>query len=256
MPLLFSILLLQGAPAPTVGLQAEEGADRPKVLVLDLVNSTELDLAQVEALQDAILGGLSGAPVQIMGAADIAKLMEVQQGNVALGCLRDDCLFDLAKAWQARYVISGSLAMVADRALLNLKLLDAGAEVPKVLHRESHESEPKALTALVRVTAAKMRQALGGPPPTEKEMEVLKVARLPRAGMALSLVSAVLGSFAVVSHLGAHEAAENALAYRQDGLAVDLHLGLMEGHLNQRNLLLGSAMVTGFAAMYAWIKQW
>jgi len=239
-----------------VGLQAEDGADRPKVLVLDLVNSTELDPGQVEALQDAILGGLSGAPVQIMGAADIAKLMEVQQGNVTLGCLRDDCLFDLAKAWQARYVISGSLAMVADRAILNLKLLDAGAEVPKVLHRESHESEPKALTALIRVTAARMRQALGGSPPTEKEMEVLKVARLPRLGLALSLVSSALGAFAVVSHLGAKTAAENALEYRQDGLAVELHLGVMEGHLAQRNLLIGSALMTGLAASYAWMKQW
>ena len=88
MPLLFSWLIL--GVAPTVGLQAEDGATRPKVLVLDLVNSTELTPETLEALQDAILGGLSGAPVQIMGAADIAKLMEVQQGNVTLGCLRDD----------------------------------------------------------------------------------------------------------------------------------------------------------------------
>ena len=146
--------------------------------------------------------------------------------------------------------------MVADRAILNLKLLDAGAEVPKVLHRESHESEPKALTALIRVTAARMRQALGGSPPTEKEMEVLKVARLPRLGLALSLVSSALGAFAVVSHLGAKTAAENALEYRQDGLAVELHLGVMEGHLAQRNLLIGSALMTGLAASYAWMKQW
>ena len=255
MHLLLSWLLLQ-APAPTVDLHVQEGADRPKVLVLDLVNSTELDLAQVEALQDAILGGLSGAPVEIMGAADIAKLMEVQQGNVTLGCLRDDCLFDLAKAWQARYVISGSLAMVADRALLNLKLLDAGAEAPQVLHRESHESEPKALTALVRVTAARMRQVLGGQPPTEKEMEVLKVARLPRLGLALSIVSSALGTFSVVSHWGAKTAAENALEYRQDGLAVELHLEIMESQIAQRNLLLGSAVLTGITASYAWMKQW
>ncbi|HBU49480.1 MAG TPA: hypothetical protein DEB46_14330 [Myxococcales bacterium] len=254
MPLLFSWLIL--GVAPTVGLQAEDGATRPKVLVLDLVNSAELTPETLEALQDAILGGLSGAPVQIMGAADIAKLMEVQQGNVTLGCLRDDCLFDLAKAWQARYVISGSLAMVARRAILNLKLLDAGAEVPKVLHRESHESEPKALTALVRVTAARMRQALGGSPPTDKEMEVLKVARLPRLGLALSLVSSAFGAFAVVSHLDAKASAETALQYRQDGLAVELHMGVMERHLAQRNVRIASAFVAGLAATYAWMKQW
>jgi len=250
------MIIAQVATAPQVGLEAEAGESLPKVLVLDLINSTELDAGQLEALQDAILGGLSGAPVQVMGAADIARLLEVQQGNVALGCLRDDCLFDLAKAWQARYVISGSLAMVAERAILNLKLLDAGAEQPRVLHRESHEAEPKALTALIRVTAAKMRQALGGPAPTAKEMEVLKVARLPVLGMSLSLISVVLVAAGTASHLGAVNSSKDAVGLAHDPLAVGFHLTNLEGSLSQRNLLLGLALTGGMGATYAWMKKW
>lgn len=255
MQLLLAFILAQGA-APPLSLESDEEAGKPKVLVLDLVNSTELKPGQVEALQDAILGGLSGAPVEIMGAADIAKLLEVQQGNVTLGCLRDDCLFDLAKAWQARYVISGSLAMVAERAILNLKLLDAGADVPKVLHRESHEAEPRALTALIRVTAANMRQALGGPPPTEKELEVLKVAKVPVLGLSLGAVGVLTGLVGGYFHMQAIGAANEALEYEQDPLVVDHFLLQMNAQRANRNISLLTMTVLTAASAYAWRQRW
>ena len=43
---------------------APEGKQKPKIIVLDLVNGADLDEARLEALGDAVVTALSGAPIE------------------------------------------------------------------------------------------------------------------------------------------------------------------------------------------------
>jgi TolB-like protein len=166
----FAAFALLSAP-----LQLSAEADQQaKIIVLDLVNGTELDEARLEVLGDAIVSSLAGAKVEVLSAADLRKTLEFKAEQSALGCQQQSCILDLAKVLQARYILSGSLASFKGQFILNLKLIDTKNGNLKVLLRETHEAEAGALTALARISAAKMRQALGGPPPSDAEMAVLK----------------------------------------------------------------------------------
>ena len=164
-----------------------QGAQRPKIIVLDLVNGAELADAQIEALGDAIVTALSGAPVEVLSAADLRKTVEVKASQSALGCVQGDCLLDLAKAWQARYILTGSIAEFKKQIILNLKLIDSDNDNLKVLLRETVEAKPEVLTALARISAAKVRQKLGGSPPSDEERAVLRAENVPLIGLSIGL---------------------------------------------------------------------
>ena len=163
-----------------------QGAQRPKIIVLDLVNGAELADAQIEALGDAIVTALSGAPVEVLSAADLRKTIEVKASQSALGCVQGDCLLDLARLGRrATSSPDRSLSFEADH--LNLKLIDSDNDNLKVLLRETVEAKPEVLTALARISAAKVRQKLGGPPPSDEERAVLRAENVPLIGLSIGL---------------------------------------------------------------------
>ena len=241
------------APVDLVG---EEGA-KPKILVLDLSNGAELSDTKMEALSDAIVTAISGAPVEVLSALDLRRTMEQKQALVALGCTRDDCLLDLASAWSARYLLAGSLAAFKGRMILNLKLIDARGGALKVLLRETQEAEPETITALARISAAKVRQALGGPPPTDEELAVLKAAKVPLVGLSVGGISLAVVAYALlVDRLGAVAFAEQAQAVAADPV-LGPHLADQSAASAARsNLLLVGASVGFGSAAWLWWKGW
>jgi TolB-like protein len=247
------LVLLFAAP---VELATEDG-ERAKIIVLDLVNGTDLSDARIEALGDAVVSALSGAPVEVLSAADLRKTIEIKASQSALGCIQGDCLLDLAKAWQARYLLTGSLASFKGQMILNLKLIDSKNDQLKVLLRETHESKPEALTALVRISAAKMRQALGGPAPSDAERAVLRAGVTPLIGLSVGAVSAGMMAYAL---FGERRVALDFGA-RAELAAADPVLG---PHLRDqsdvslaRSHLIMAASAVGFgAATWLWWKGW
>jgi hypothetical protein len=229
---------------------------KPRVVMLDLVNGTEMSDAQIEGLSAAIVAGLSGAPIDLLAAAELRQALTLQQSQVALGCQRDDCLVDLAGALDARYIIAGSLAAIGNLVVLNLKLLDVSVGV-KVTHRESHQARPEALVGLARVTAAKMRVALGGAPVSEAELAVLKARKVPLIGLGLGIVSGGLSVVAGVVHLRARSTLEGALAdHASDPVAGPFLVDRGIAQAVLRNALLGGAGLAGIAAALSWRQGW
>jgi len=245
-------LLASSGPATAV-LSKEAERGRPKVLVLDLIDGTELGEARANALQDAILAGLAGAPVEVISASDLRVLLDQQETVQALGCMRSSCLLDLAGAFQARFIIAGSLASFGERTALTLKLIDADGGDARVLHRESHEALPDALTALARVTAAKMRQAMGGPPPNEAELAVLKAGEVPLFGLSAGILSATgFVTSALIFHRRALEHAGAAISHADDPVAGPMFRERTLSAQRQRNLTLTLSTLIGGVATVLW----
>ena len=247
---LWVLSLLIAAPVEL----ASDGDEKPKIIVLDLVNGTDLEEAQLEALSDAIVSALSGAPVEVLSAADLRKTVAVKATQSALGCHQGDCLLDLAKAWQARYVLTGSLASFKGQMILNLKLIDSDNNNLKVLLRETLEAEPEALTALTRVSAAKVRQALGGPPPSDAEMAVLEAGKIPVVGLTLGALSFVASAGVLWFQLQANEAGDRALGIARDPIAAPYYADQSDTHVaSARWFALGSS-VTLALATWSWVN--
>jgi TolB-like protein len=248
----FAAFALLSAP-----LQLSAEADQQaKIIVLDLVNGTELDEARLEVLGDAIVSSLAGAKVEVLSAADLRKTLEFKAEQSALGCQQQSCILDLAKVLQARYILSGSLASFKGQFILNLKLIDTKNGNLKVLLRETHEAEAGALTALARISAAKMRQALGGPPPSDAEMAVLKADKVPLFGLSLGLGAATLAGFGIAAQIQTLSAADAALLQADDRILGPFHASLARRNAVQaRWLFSGAALAFGVAA-YAWLGGW
>jgi hypothetical protein len=232
------------------------GAAAPRVVMLDLVNGTEMSEAQLEAISGAIVAGLAGAPIELLAAAELRQALLLQQSQIALGCQRESCLVDLAGVLEARYVIAGSLASIGGIVVLNLKLLDVSQGV-KVAHRESHQARPEALIGLARVTAAKMRVALGGPPVSEAELAVLKAPKVPLLGLGLGIASSALAVYAGAVHLQARGIFEQAVAdHAADPVSGPFLVDRGNRQVTVRNALLGGAAVAALAAALSWRQGW
>jgi len=245
---LLSVLLL--APVEL----APEGKQKPKIIVLDLVNGADLDEARLEALGDAVVTALSGAPIEVLSAADLRKTVEVKASQSALGCVQGDCLLDLAKAWQARYVLTGSIAQFKNQIILNLKLIDSNNDNLQVLLRETVEAEPAALTALARVSAAKIRQKLGGPPPSSEELSVLRAKNVPLVGLSLGLAG-VGGMLTAGWHqLQANDSAQRALDAANDRILGPYHADRSDAAVSVARWSVGVSAVLLTSAYWSWSK--
>ncbi len=249
---LFPLLgLLLAAPVELAG----EDGERAKIIVLDLVNGADLSDARLEALGDAVVSALSGAPVEVLSAADLRKTVEVKASQSALGCFQGDCLLDLAKAWQARYLLTGSLASFQGQMILNLKLIDSHNDNLKVLLRETHEAKPEALTALARISAAKMRQALGGPAPSAAERAVLQAGRVPLIGLSVGAVSAGLLAYAMlVDRQAAVDFATRAHAASTDPVLGPHLRDQSDAALARSHLIMGGSALGFGVATWLWWK--
>ena len=243
---LLSVLLL--APVEL----APEGKQKPKIIVLDLVNGADLDEARLEALGDAVVTALSGAPVEVLSAADLRKTVEVKASQSALGCVQGDCLLDLAKAWQARYVLTGSIAQFKNQIILNLKLIDSNNDNLKVLLRETVEAEPTALTALARVSAAKIRQKLGGPPPSSDELSVLRAKNVPLVGLSFGLAG--VGGLLTAGwyQLQANDSGQLALAESSDRILGPFHADRSDAAVGIARWSIGISAALFVSAYWSW----
>ena len=230
---------------------------RPKIIVLDLANGADLDEVRLSALNDALVTALSGAPVEVLSAEDLRATMAHRQALTAMGCLRAECLLDLASAWQARYLVTGSLASFKERLILTLKLVDTQAGKVKVLLRETQEAEPGTITALTRVTAAKMRQALGGAPPTSQELAVLRAQRVPVWGWSLGALGAAAVTYALaVDRRAAIDMAERAVARADDPVLAPHFADQSQVILARSQWTLAAGSLGLGAAAWLWWKGW
>jgi len=243
---LLSLLLL--APVDL----ASDGERNPKIIVLDLVNGADLDDARLEALGDAVVTALSGAPVDVLSAADLRKTVEVKASQSALGCVQGDCLLDLAKAWQARYVLTGSIAQFKNQIILNLKLIDSSNDNLQVLLRETVEAEPAALTALARVSAAKIRQKLGGAPPSDDEISVLRARNVPLVGLSLGLAGVGSALTAGWYQLKANDAKERALDVADDAILGPFYADRSVASVTVARWSIAASTVLFASAYWSW----
>ena len=250
---LAALVICLGAP---VALEPNTSG-RPKIIVLDLANGADLDDLRLSALNDALVTALSGAPVEVLSAEDLRATMAHRQALTAMGCMRPECLLDLASAWQARYVVTGSLAAFKERLILTLKLVDTHQGKVKVLLRETQEAEHGTITALTRVTAAKMRQALGGAPPTSQELAVLRAQRVPVWGWSVGALGVAAITYAIaVDRRTAIDLAEQALARADDPVLAPHFADQSQAVLTRSQWTLAAGSLGLGAATWLWWKGW
>jgi TolB-like protein len=139
-------LLQGGEEAALVGRGEEaaprlelEGAPR-RVLVLELKAQglPEAEVALVSARLTEVLGGVKG--LEVVGAAEVAKLLEHEQDRQLLGCGEDAaCMAQVSSVAASDWVVSGSVGSIGRVVLLSLSLVEVKSA--RVLGRVSETAE-------------------------------------------------------------------------------------------------------------------
>jgi TolB-like protein len=138
------------APPPAEPAAAEpvskRETERPTVAVLDLVDKgggSELAVNMGQAIA-AELGGLG--PFEVVSSEDIRRMISVTIEKQMAGCEDATCLAEVGGALGARYIVSGTLAVLDDQLVLTLQLMDMSQN--KVIAREMREMEKGSETLL------------------------------------------------------------------------------------------------------------
>lgn len=121
--MLLSALLILGQVSSE---PAGEVPEKPGLAALDVTTMRGVDRSLGTIVSDAILTGLKagGDFGSVMGASDIAAVINLEQQKQALGCDDDSCLAQLAGALGVPYLFTGSLGIVGGRYLLSLKIIN------------------------------------------------------------------------------------------------------------------------------------
>ena len=127
-PLHCALLLLFGIgvllPQSAFGDSSPPKKDR--ALVMDFSGSAGIEQNLPKTLENlfgSVLVDLKR--FEVIQKQDLGTLLEVGQQKQLLGCDDESCLADVGVALGARWIISGSLALLGGRRVLTLKLVDA-----------------------------------------------------------------------------------------------------------------------------------
>jgi hypothetical protein len=132
-----------------------------KVLVLDLeaVGITADDAAAATRVVAAAADEVDG--VEIMSAAELRRLAELDGTRAVAGCVDTDCMADIAGALGAQRIIFGSLSKLGSTTTVVLSLYDASTQ--NATRRSFDVASHDGLAALLRSNTAAL---LGAVPPT------------------------------------------------------------------------------------------
>lgn len=157
-PMRVSVLLCLSLLVSTA-VRAESATPRPRVLVLEPA-SKSFDAATTSTIAGLIIVELGQDPcLDVISAAEVQRLAELEGDRQAVGCGDESCLAELAGAMGARYVVFGDIGSLGSLVVMNLNLFDN--QTTRAIHRVTVQADgiaklPAALPGPVRA----LRQAL------------------------------------------------------------------------------------------------
>lgn len=116
-------------------LEAAAGAaEKPRLVVMELVPGPGVDAATVAPLTDALASEAVGRGFfEVLSTRDVQTLLGLERQKQLLGCADEaaqSCLAELSGALGARFVLSGSLARLGSTWQLSLTTLDSQKAQP------------------------------------------------------------------------------------------------------------------------------
>lgn len=194
---------------------ADTGGERTRLLVLQ-PSLLGLGPEVGRVVEGVVLERLSRvASLDVVGAADVKQMMDLEASKTAAGCDEASCLAELAGAMGAKLVVFGDVAAVGSLVVANLSLFNsvsARSEGRVTIQKKSVEelidALPAALTHLTRGFAL------------ARHVDMSALADAPTApGLPLAPLG-VLGAGAAVVLAGAVSVAVGGSAYLgfQDGV--------------------------------------
>lgn len=163
--MLAACVLLSGLAAAT--------PDKPRLVILELVGSRDVEPAVAKALTEALTAAAGRTGLfQVTSQAEVANLLGLERQRELLGCAESSssCTAELAGALGAQFLMSGSVTKLGQDAFqLSLQVQDTARAM--TLGRASRiASDLASLRALVPVAFA---EASATPPPPSPSREVV-----------------------------------------------------------------------------------
>lgn len=113
------------APTPSESSSAPSKAEKPRMMVLELVRLGDVPADVGRVISEAATAELARRGVfAVMSQAEMATLLGVERQRELLGCGDSSCFTELAGAVGARFVLSGSIGRLGDAYQLSLQALD------------------------------------------------------------------------------------------------------------------------------------
>jgi len=130
-----SVVSALGATAARA--QADDGAPRPRIALLDLQTSDDADKELATVLGTLLAERIARLGVfEVVTQDDIRRLISFERMKTALTCEDDaSCLAEIGGALGARYVITGSVGRLDDQFVVALSFIDS--ETVETLGRET-----------------------------------------------------------------------------------------------------------------------
>jgi TolB-like protein len=108
-------------------------AEKPKLVLMALQASKDIDPAASAGLLDAIAGEVARRGIfSVVSTSDVATLLGAERQKQLLGCSDEaqSCLAELTDALGARFVMSGTVAKLGESYQLTLQTLDSQKAAP------------------------------------------------------------------------------------------------------------------------------
>jgi hypothetical protein len=174
-------------------ITASSGAEKPRLIVLELSAQAGVEHEVASALTDAVAAEVDRRGYfQSTSPRDVQTLLGVERQRQLLGCSDEGgCLTELAGALGARYVLNGAVARLGDAYQLSLQTLDTQKATP--LGRSIRLA--KDISTLREQIAYAVAEATATPLPAAPP-HALTYA-LTGAGGALVVAGGVVGLYAV-----------------------------------------------------------
>jgi TolB-like protein len=109
-------------------LADSSNAEKPRILVMDFAASKGIEKNLVKTIENIFGSYLVGLrKFEVIQKKDLVTLLEVDLEKQMVGCSEESCLAEIGGALGARWIISGTVALLGGRRVLTLKLVDAQA---------------------------------------------------------------------------------------------------------------------------------
>lgn len=236
-----------------VALSLGAGAERPRLIVLDLVGGAGIEAAAVNSLTATVAAEVARRGVfEVSSSREIAMALGIERQKQLLGCSPEgaSCLTELAGALGADLVLSGTIARLGNAWTLTLQTADA--RTSRNIGRAVRIAPD--LSDFAQGLPLAVAEATGLPAP-QVPSRALPVAAMVTGGSVIvagGLVGALglLKERELASELAIADTRQGPLrpfsAYEQDGALVrtEKTLGLV-------GLVAGAALVAGGVVMFS-----
>ncbi len=230
-------------PAEEAGPDPAPPVETHQVLVMNLT-AIDVESGPAKLVEGLVADALSRHPqLNVMTAADIARLVELEGQRQAVGCEESSCLAEVAGAMGADFVIFGQVGRLGSIYIVQLNLYDA--EAGRSVGREdlrteriedlAHEVEP----SIDRLVGPLLPEG-AALPPSSSSPRFASAAAGGGGGLNVWLISGL--SAMAVGVVGGGAAALGAFVF-------DTQLGPVEQRLLPPNVAYIGAMASGAGAV-------